>query len=69
MGRIFSISHLLFVDDILIFGLGSPMEWHAYHSMIMELCDVSDLSINKSKSSLLEYDASLAALFEIRNLF
>ena len=44
-----SISHLLFVDNIMIFGLGSLNECRAYHSLIMNFCYVLRLSINIKK--------------------
>ena len=47
------ISHLVFVDDIMIFGIGSGHEWSCYIDLIDLLCKVLGMSINQSKSKLL----------------
>ena len=64
-----SICHLLFVNDTMIFGSGSIVEWRVYYELIKEFCNVSGLSINTKKSLLLENEASAADLLEIKYLF
>lgn len=43
------ISHLLFVDDVLLFGLGSLKEWEAYRDIICVFCDASRMNISGQK--------------------
>lgn len=47
------ITHLLFVDDILLFGKGSKEEWVHFHAILENFCDASGLAVNASKSSFL----------------
>ena len=64
-----SICHLLFVNDIMIFGSSSIAEWHVYYELIKEFCNVSGLSINTKKYLLLENEASAVDLLKIKDLF
>lgn len=40
------IMHLLFVDDVLIFGVGSVAEWTFYKEIIDILCSASGMLIS-----------------------
>ena len=45
VGSIF-ISHTFFVDDVLLFGDGSLLEWMHYKSLIDLLCGITEMTIN-----------------------
>ena len=49
----FSLTHLLFVDDIIIFGLGSLDEWLDFKVILDLFCEASGMSINMNKSCFL----------------
>ena len=61
-GKSISVSHSLFVADIMIFGTTSYEEWYHYHVSIFHFCNVFGLSINPHKSLLLENGADLIAI-------
>ena len=44
------ITHLLFVDDILLFGGSTLREWQAIKNALDVFCDASGMSISPSKS-------------------
>lgn len=46
-----TLTHTLFVDDVLIFGDGSLLEWLHYKYLINLFCGVSGMTINPRKSS------------------
>ena len=46
-----SLTHLLFVDDVLIFGRLCALEWKWYYRIIKELCTATGMEINYEKSS------------------
>ena len=43
------ISHLFYVDDVLVFGHGSVMEWQDYKDIINMFCKESSLEISSKK--------------------
>ena len=47
------ISHLLFVDDVLIFGCGTKAEWEVFKSLLEAFCEASSLNISPHKYSFL----------------
>lgn len=47
------LTHLLFVDDILLFGIGTLSEWHQFHSLISLFCKASGMKISPHKSMFL----------------
>jgi hypothetical protein len=47
-----TISHLLFIDDIL-FGADSPQEFQALKDIMDLYCHVTSMEINMTKSNLL----------------
>lgn len=53
VARSLFITHLFFVDDVLLFGRGSRAEWKQYHCILNIFCDAFGLCINGSKSSFL----------------
>ena len=44
------ISHLFYVDDVILFGQGSVMEWRSYKVIINLFYKASSLEINFKKS-------------------
>ena len=49
-----SLTHLLFVDDVILFGLGSLEEWLAFKAILDTFCEASSMSINVNKSCFLQ---------------
>ena len=49
-----SLTHLLFVDDVILFGLGSYEEWLAFKGILDIFCEASGMSINVNKSCFLQ---------------
>jgi hypothetical protein len=50
------ISHLLFVDDVLILGADNIDYWKALKVILTNFCDATRLSINLHKSSFIAYN-------------
>ena len=48
-----SITHLLFVDDVILFGIGIVEEWGAHKDALNLFCSVTGMSVNKEKYSFL----------------
>ena len=49
-----ALTHLLFVDDVILFGLGSVEEWLAFKGILEIFCEASGMSINVKKSCFLQ---------------
>jgi hypothetical protein len=47
------ISHLLFVDDVLIMGSGKLEHWQTFRAILSKFCEATGLSINCQKSIFL----------------
>jgi len=54
----FAITHILFVDDVLIFGTGHWDDWVALRNVLVLFSDASGMSINMQKSSFLYHSIS-----------
>ena len=48
-----SLTHLLFVDDVILFGFGSCEEWMAFKVLLDTFCEASGMLINSEKSCFL----------------
>ena len=48
-----SITHLLFVDDVLLFGIGTVGEWKAYKEALDLFCSATGMTVSIKKSSFL----------------
>ena len=48
-----SLTHLLFVDDVILFGFGSCEEWIAFKVILDTFCEASGMLINAEKSCFL----------------
>ena len=68
-GQDLKISHMLFVDDIMIFGIGSGCEWSFFSDIIELFCNVLSMSINQSKLELLESKLDSIKIAEIKIVF
>ena len=44
------LTYTLFVDDVLIFGDGSALEWYHIKSLVDTFCGASGMSISAHKS-------------------
>jgi hypothetical protein len=47
------ITHLIFVDDIILFGIGNMVEWKVYQEILALLCKATCMVISAHKSSFL----------------
>ena len=63
-----SLTHLLFVDDVILFGLGTFEEWLAFKVILDIFCEASSMSINVNKSCFLHNDLNEALLQRITGL-
>jgi hypothetical protein len=63
------ITHLLFVDDILIFGNGSVSEWHEFSAIFKLFCEATGMEVSPSKSTFLCHDISQEILNQIQSFF
>ena len=48
-----SITHLLFVDDVILIGVGTVDEWCAYKEALDLFCLASGMTVSINKSSFL----------------
>ena len=62
------LTHLLFVDDVIMFGLGSFEEWMAFKVILDTFCEASGMRINMEKSCFLHNDLDAALLRRITGL-
>lgn len=46
------VYHLLFVDDVLLFGLDNIYEWKIMHSLLDVFCNATGMNINIEKSCI-----------------
>jgi len=63
------ISHNLFVDDILIFGMLCRLTWSCLYEILKKIQRTTRLQINESKSSLLHNDGNRELIKWISSLF
>ena len=45
-----TLTHLLFVDDVILMGMGSIQDWLAFESLLDCFCKASGMHINADKS-------------------
>ena len=62
------LTHLLFVDDVILFGLGSLEEWMAFKVILDTFCEASGMCININKSCFLHNYLDEALLQNISRL-
>ena len=51
-----ALSHLLFVDDVILLGSGTLQNWSAFEVIIETFCKASGMRINIEKSCFLYYN-------------
>jgi len=67
--RTLAITHLLFVDDIVIFGNATLSEWGILHGIFERFSLATGMQINFEKSVLIPYGISQVQLEHIHALF
>ena len=63
------MTHLLFIDDILIFGVGILEEWGKYHQIINVFGIASGMVVSQHKYAFLYFEVQEALLAQVTNLF
>ena len=60
-----AMTHLFFVDDVILFGLGIVDKWHAYKEDLDLFCFATGMTVRLEKSSFLynDVDARLGCTF------
>ena len=53
VSSILSITQFLFVDDVILFGMGLQEEWQAYKEVLELLCSATGMTVSLEKSSFL----------------
>ena len=48
-----NLTHLLFVDDVLLFGVGTVEEWQHFKVLLHLFCSATGMQISEEKSSFL----------------
>ena len=61
----FHLTHLLFVDDVILFGLGTVEEWIVFKTILDSFCEASGMLINFAKSCFLHNDLDASLLGSI----
>jgi len=64
-----SLSHNLFVDDVLIFSMLCRMSWRCLYDILLKFQSASGLVINKVKSMLYHNDSDMDTILWISDLF
>ena len=64
-----SISHHLFVGDVVLFGNRSLEEWRFYKHILDIFCDGIGMPINESKSIFLEYGMEYTVTDQMKAIF
>lgn len=68
VARALNITHLLFVDDVLLFGKGEVIEWAHFKDIISCFCLTTGMEVSTSKSSFLYQCKDFYALLQINFL-
>ena len=63
------ISHLFFVDDVLILGDANLEEWKTFHSLLTNFFQASGMVINCQKSCFLTQNIDLELEDKMRSIF
>lgn len=69
VARGMSITHLLFVDDVIVIGGDSAGEWKFMHSIVELFCNAFGLEVNCRKSFILHSCKDQSNLSAIREFF
>jgi hypothetical protein len=63
------ITHMLFVDDVILFGKGSFQEWQVFKDALNIFCNATGMDFNNQKSQFLEVGLSVDWLDQLKELF
>lgn len=63
------ITHLLFVDDVLILGIGSIEEWIELKKIISTFCQATGMEVNCQKSCFLFNDMEAKKIERLEDIF
>ena len=61
----FALTHLLFVDDMILLGIGSLSEWMAFDVILSKFCKASGMCISIDKSCFLYNNVDIYIRSEI----
>ena len=61
------LTHLLFVDDVIVFGMGTVVEWMDFDVILETFCLASSMSISLDKSGFLFSELDQGNLHSIRH--
>ena len=64
-----SLTHFLFVDDVILIGVGTIEEWSAYKGALDLFCLASGMSISSLKSSFLYQNVDTDIMEKIVEMF
>ena len=64
-----SLTHLLFVDDVILLGTGTLLEWIAFEVILSTLCKAYGMSISVDKSGFLYNNVDEDILSDISRVF
>lgn len=64
-----SVSHNIFVDDILVFGVLSRVLWRSFHNILAWFKSATILMANDCKSYILYYVGYMRDIIDIANMF
>ena len=60
-----ALTHLLFVDDVILMGTGTLLEWAAFDVILETFCKASGMSISLDKSCFLYNNIDIVNLLDI----
>lgn len=63
------INHLLFVDDIYVFGKGSLLEWKVFKEALELFCNARSMLSSNHKSQFMEVGLSDEDIFQLNKKF
>ena len=63
------ISHLLFVDDVILFRLDNIKEWKIMHTLLDLFCNATVMEVNIEKSCSYIHKIHPNCLLELKTLF
>lgn len=69
VSMVLKITHLLFMDDVMISGKGSLFEWPVYKDILEFFCKAPSMAISDQKSTFLEYGLEDGFLNHLKDLF
>jgi hypothetical protein len=65
----FRITHLLFVDDVILFGKGYLQEWQVFKDALDLFCNASGMVFSNQKSQFLEVGWSVEGIVQLKQIF